>query len=122
MMRYISLTFLVLLNACSNEPDIDAIAMEFSDIECRAITLKDKRFDLSEKLRAVEKDSIIKKYEIDSLNDVINVVKEESLAMADSIKARMEFLFEHQLRRQSDRIVFLEKLKEIITKRKCHGS
>ena len=121
-MRFISLTFLVLLNACTNRPDIDAIAMEFSDIECRAIILKDKRFDLSEKLRAVEKDSIIKKYEIDSLNDVINVVKAESLVIADSIKARMEFLFEHKLRRQSDRIVFLEKLKEIITKRKCHGS
>ncbi len=105
--------------SCSNKVDLDKIVIDFSGIQCRAIALKDKRYQLSDYLRSIELDSISKKKEIDSLQLVIDEAKKESLILADSIKINLEVLFRNTLVTPNEQKDFSSRLEEYIRLNGC---
>lgn len=105
--------------SCKQDVDIDKLVIAFSEIQCRAITLKDKRYELADHLRNIEVDSILKKKEIDSLRLVIKNTKYQSLMVADSIKNKLNDLFKNELSDKEKQKEFTSRLENFITKHGC---
>jgi len=116
---YLLLIIPVCFLSCSAKVDLDKIVLEFSEIQCRAIVLKDKRFQLAEHLRSIELDSIHKKMEIDSLQVVIDDTKNKSLILADSIKVKLGELFKNTLSDPYERKEFSTRLEKYIRLNGC---
>jgi hypothetical protein len=104
----------LLLFSCNNKVDLDLIVQEFSELECKAVRLKEKRFALFERLRIIEMDTIKYAKELDSLDIVIEATKSESLKVADSIRVKLDVLFKEKLQNKEDRVAFNKKLGLII--------
>ena len=119
MIKYALLTIL-LISSCRQKTDVGKYAEQFSALECKAIFLKDKRYALADRLREIEVDSITNRKELDSLNKLIIVTKEESLTLADSIKYELDDLFTNHLKDPSDRKLFNETLRKIIETKGCN--
>jgi hypothetical protein len=119
MIKYAFFTIL-LISACSPKADIGMYAEQFSALECKAVYLKDKRYALADRLREIELDSVTHRKELDSLNKLIIVTKEESLTLADSIKYELDNLFKNHLKSPSDRKLFNETLRKIIETKGCN--
>lgn len=104
----------LLLFSCNNKVDLDLIVQEFSELECKAVRLKEKRFALFERLRIIEMDTIKYAKELDSLDIVIEATKSESLKVADSIRVKLDVLFKEKLQNKEDRVEFNKKLGSVI--------
>ena len=104
----------LLLFSCNNKVDLDLIVQEFSELECKAVRLKEKRFALFERLRIIEMDTIKYAKELDSLDIVIEATKSESLKVADSIRVKLDVLFKEKLQNKEDRVAFNKKLGSVI--------
>lgn len=118
MIKY---TFFIifLFISCKNSVDVTKYAEQFSELECKAITLKDKRYALADRLREIELDSINNRKELDSLKKLVIITKKESLALADSIKHRLNDLFVQHLKDPDDRKKFNDILRKIILAKGC---
>lgn len=105
--------------SCQQGVDVDKLVVEYAKIQCRAIVLKDKRYELADHLRSIELDSINKKREIDSLHIVIAEIKNHSLMLADSIENRLNDLFTNELSDKNQQKEFTSKLENFITNHGC---
>lgn len=111
--------FVLILFSCKPHRDLDQLVAEFSEIQCRAIALKNKRYQLSEYLRSIELDSILKKKEIDSLQLIIEITKNQSLVLADSIKIQLQNLFLKELVDKKKQKEFSIRLESFIRTNGC---
>lgn len=105
--------------SCQQRVDVDKLVVEYAKIQCRAIVLKDKRYELADHLRSIELDSINKKRELDSLHIVIAEIKNHSLMLADSIENRLNDLFTNELSDKNQQKEFTSKLENFITNHGC---
>ena len=105
--------------SCQQGVDVDKLVAEYAKVQCRAIVLKDKRYELADHLRSIELDSINKKREIDSLHVVIAEIKNQSLMLADSIKNKLNDLFTNELSDKNQQKEFTSKLENFITDHGC---
>jgi len=118
MIKYFLFTIL-LFYSCTQKVDVVKLAEQFSALECKAVILKDKRYALADRLREIEMDTIANRKELDSLDKVINLTKQESLILADSIKNQLDNLFAHYLKDPSERKAFNDTLRKIIETKGC---
>jgi hypothetical protein len=118
MKKYYLFTILFSIS-CTQKGNVVELAEQFSELECKAIILKDKRYALADRLREIELDTVTNRKELDSLNKIIILTKQESLFLADSIKAQLDDLFTHHLKDPSDREAFNNHLRKIIETKGC---
>lgn len=113
------LSFL-LIPGCTGNEKIETLADQFADVECKAINLRNTRFELASAIRSFETDTTgIGKRQLDSLELLAEITTKESLILADSIKSRLENIFEHQLKTSEERRSFNEMLKVKVEAKKC---
>ena len=108
--KFIYLLIIIHLASCKEQVDYDKLITEFADIQCRAIVLKDKRFQMADHLRSIEIDSINKKKEIDSLKIAISEIKNTSLVLADSIKVKLDDILTNKLSGHDEQKEFTDRL------------
>jgi hypothetical protein len=117
--KFIYLLIIIHLASCKEQVDYDKLITEFADIQCRAIVLKDKRFQMADHLRSIEIDSIHKKKEIDSLKIAISEIKNHSLVLADSIKVRLDDILTNKLSGHDEQKEFTDRLAVYIKANGC---
>ena len=61
----------------------------FSDLQCQAAKLNEQRFALFDQIRSLEADSLANQQAIDSLKNVGEQIKQQSLIKADSLRAKL---------------------------------
>jgi len=122
------LTAVVIASCSPNKPDINKMANEFSDIECRAMALREKRFALANQIRFTQDtllhtsnktDTTRLKTKLQVLNSEKENILKTSLSLADSIKHRLDSLMENHLATPEDKAKFNELLKAALQKRGC---
>lgn len=119
MKKYYFFSILLIIS-CTQKVNVVELAEQFSELECKAIMLKEKRYALADRLREIEIDTVTNRKELDSLNKIIIITKQESLSLADSIKIQLDDLFAHYLKDLSDREAFNNHLRKIIETKGCH--
>lgn len=107
----------LLLTACKNtrktiDQGVDALA----DLQCRAVQLNEKRFELFEQIRTLEVDSTANKVAIDSLKNVADSIKSQSLETADSLRIQLSDFLSSQNFSEPDRKYFDEKINSLVAK------
>ncbi|HMR87680.1 MAG TPA: hypothetical protein PKD51_05980 [Saprospiraceae bacterium] len=117
--KFIYLLVIIHLASCKEQVDYDKLITEFADIQCRAIVLKDKRFQMADHLRSIEIDSIDKKKEIDSLKIAISEIKNRSLVLADSIKVKLDDILTNKLSGHDEQKEFTNRLAVYIKANGC---
>lgn len=117
--KFIYLLIIIHLASCKEQVDYDKLITEFADIQCRAIVLKDKRFQMADHLRSIEIDSIDKKKEIDSLKIAISEIKNTSLVLADSIKVKLDDILTNKLSGHDEQKEFTDRLAVYIKAKGC---
>jgi hypothetical protein len=116
---YFLFSFVLVFLSCQQDVDVDKLVAEYAKIQCRAIVLKDKRYELADHLRNIEVDSINKKREIDSLLVVIAEIKNHSLMLADSIKVKLDDILTNKLSSRSAQKEFTNRLATYIKAQGC---
>lgn len=107
---------LILASCKDNHQVIDNGLASFSEIQCHAVKLNEKRFELFDQIRILESDTITNNRAIDSLKNVAENVKNQSLQYADTLKTKLsDFMDSHKLS-ADDRKYFDKKLNEIVAK------
>jgi len=121
MNKFIIIYLLIIIHfaSCKEQVDYDKLITEFADIQCRAIVLKDKRFQMADHLRSIEIDSIDKKKEIDSLKIAISEIKNRSLVLADSIKVKLDDILTNKLSGHDEQKEFTDRLAVYIKANGC---
>ncbi len=122
----------ILLSAvfsCSNPvADLNKTVKDFADLECRAISLREKRFDLANQIRFTQDtlldthhkaDTVKLKSRLEMLNREKQVVLQSSLALADSIHTVLESLQKNQLADEKDKKQFNLLLTKTLAERGC---
>ncbi len=117
--KFIYLLIIIHLASCKEQVDYDKLITEFAEIQCRAIVLKDKRFQMADHLRSIEIDSIDKKKEIDSLKIAISEIKNTSLVLADSIKVKLDDILTNKLSGHDEQKEFTDRLAVYIKANGC---
>ncbi|HLO56892.1 MAG TPA: hypothetical protein VK169_21540 [Saprospiraceae bacterium] len=117
--KFIYLLIIIHLASCKEQVDYDKLITEFAYIQCRAIVLKDKRFQMADHLRSIEIDSIDKKKEIDSLKIAISEIKNTSLVLADSIKVKLDDILTNKLSGHDEQKEFTDRLAAYIKANGC---
>lgn len=117
LMIFISLC---LLPACAGNENIETITDQLAELECKAINLRNKRFELASAIRILESDTTPSAiHQLDSLKAIGENTTIESGVLADSIKSHLEYIFKHQLKTQEEKQNFSEMLKAKVVAKKC---
>lgn len=87
--KIIFITLILVYSCKDNKEAIDLGIASFSELQCRAVQLNERRFELFDQIRKLEVDTVLNKNEIDSLNQLAQKVKNESLATADTLKIKL---------------------------------
>ena len=119
----------VILSSCQErKPDLKELVEDFAELECRAISLREKRFELANQIRftqdslsihAGKADTTQFKSKLDSYNLVKNQVLQQSLSLADSIKVRLSDIMQNQLTEVSDKKMFNDMLNKTLEQKGC---
>ncbi len=119
--RKIIILGVLILSSCKDtRQSIDKGIDSFADLQCHAVKLNEKRFELFEQIRTLETDTIGNKYAIDSLKIIADSVKSLSLETADSLRIKLSDFLSLQNFSDKDRKHFDEKINSLVTK--CKGS
>jgi len=118
-MKKYYLFMILFIISCTQKVNVVELAEQFAELECKAIMLKDKRYVLADRLREIEMDTVTNRKELDSLNKIIILTKQESLSLADSIKTQLDNLFTLHLKDPSDRVAFNNHLRKVIETKGC---
>ena len=108
--------------------DIGILVSGFADIECRAMRLRNSRFELANEIRFTEdtlmqtknhSDSVRLKARLDSLNPEQEKIAELSRILADSIRINFDLLTKQHLANKEDTFNFNKQLNDTLRKRGC---
>jgi hypothetical protein len=123
-----ALMFLFLLSCHTETKEMNKMVRDFANLECRAISLREQRFELANKIRFTEDtllqptktiDTLALKSKLAVLNEEKQSLLHNSLMLADSIKARMDSLNNSHPNNDNFRQQFNEMLMIELSKRGC---
>ena len=100
-----------IFGSCTDTTTIDLKAEDFAKLECRAIKLRERRFELATEMHRLEEDSLAYIASGDSLLQIINEVKNRSVLLADTIRKELDQLWSTTLNSKEKRRLFHEKVK-----------
>lgn len=107
----------VLLASCKdNRQTIEKGIASISEIQCRAVRLNDRRFELFEQIRLLEADTIANKKAIDSLNTEAALIKKQSLESADTLRIKLADFLSSQKFSSEDRKHFDDQINALVAK------
>ncbi len=107
----------VLLASCKdNRQTIEKGIASISEIQCRAVRLNDRRFELFEQIRLLEADTIANKKAIDSLNTEAALIKKQSLESADTLRIKLADFLSSQKFSSEDRKYFDDQISALVAK------
>lgn len=107
----------VIMASCKdNRQTIDNGIASFSEIQCRAAQLNERRFELFEQIRILEDDTLVNKIAIDSLKNEAESVKKKSLESADTLRVKLADFLSTQKFSSEDRKYFDEKINSLVAK------
>ena len=107
----------VLLASCKdNRQTIEKGIASISEIQCRAVRLNDRRFELFEQIRLLEADTIANKKAIDSLNTEAALIKKQSLESADTLRIKLADFLSSQKFSSEDRKYFDDQINALVAK------
>ena len=107
----------VLLASCKdNRQTIEKGIASISEIQCRAVRLNDRRFELFEQIRLLEADTIANKKAIDSLNTEAALTKKQSLESADTLRIKLADFLSSQKFSSEDRKYFDDQINALVAK------
>lgn len=108
------------MNGCSQNDNMESIVDKFANLECRAINLRNKRFELASTIRKLDGEtSAYKKKQLDSLKLIADNTAIQSLQLADTIKEDLQRYFKNNLTTLEARSQFNQDLKAKILAKKC---
>jgi hypothetical protein len=110
---------IIIFGSCTDTRTIDLKAENFAKLECRAIKLRERRFELASEMHRLQEDSLEYLASGDSLLQIINDVKNQSVLLADSIRQELDYLWATTLNSKEKRMLFHEKVKYYNTKNNC---
>lgn len=112
----------------SHKPDMQGMVDKFADLECRAMNLRQKRFDLANQLRFTQ-DTLLQtknkadtsrlKLKLENFNKEKDVMLQQSLSLADSIHTALTDLMKNKLADQNDKATFDKMLNNTLLQRGC---
>lgn len=106
--------------SCSSKNEVtEDELLRFVALECKAIELKNQRFELFEEIRRIENDSIMYVHKKDSLDRLALELKENSLLLAEKIRKSMDTLFYTKLINEAARSSFYNQVKLMLKERQC---
>ncbi|MBK9256443.1 MAG: hypothetical protein IPM42_13230 [Saprospiraceae bacterium] len=113
---YLKVSYLFILYmtiSCTGKVNMDSYVQTISKLECRAMELRNNRFELSDKIRLIEEGPNAERHqqELDSLYNIRDILKLSSLQLADSIKTELDILFKEVLSDKKLKTEFDSKLK-----------
>ncbi|MCW3111088.1 MAG: hypothetical protein JWQ09_5594 [Segetibacter sp.] len=112
----------------SRETDIKGMVDKFADLECRAMSLREKRFDLANQLRFTQdtllqttdkRDTTRLKLKLEFFNKEKDAMLQQSLSLADSIHNELSDLMKNKLANQNDKATFNQMLNNTLLQRGC---
>ncbi len=124
-----TITLICLFSSCDHSDLISSKAKLMSDLECRAIALRNQRFALANQIRFAQdtmltattsnKDSIRLSQNLLVFNSEKEKLLQQSLLLADSIHKQLDSLRKFVFTKDDDQKVFNDKLKEETEKHSC---
>ena len=128
MMKTIVCLSIVVMLSCNNKPTNQQVVQQFANLECRAIQLRKQRFALANTIRNKE-DSISMvtdpveklklKNELLKLSDQKQQLVNESLALADSIKPKLDKMMQENFTTIQQKQEFSHLLNEELKRKGC---
>jgi hypothetical protein len=110
------------------ENDVKAIVARFAELECRAVSLREKRFELANQMRFTQ-DTLMRtpapqeasrlKLKLEAFNKDKEALVAQSLALADSIKNSLGDLMKNNFKTEQDKRVFDDMLNKTLIERGC---
>lgn len=123
-----SVIVLITFSCQKHKPDIKQLADKFADLECRAISLREKRFELANQIRFTQ-DTLLQKHgkadtsklklKLKSYNKDKEVTLQQSLSLADSIRNRLNDIMKNQLINEPDKAAFNDMLNKTLQQKGC---
>lgn len=117
------------MSACQeHSSDLKQLVDDFAKLECRAISLREKRFALANQIRFTQdslalhtgkSDTLQYKLRLDQYNSEKNVVLQQSLSLADSIKRRLKEIMENELTQKDQKAKFDDLLNKTLQQKGC---
>ncbi|MCW3112305.1 MAG: hypothetical protein JWR18_701 [Segetibacter sp.] len=111
-----------------HKPNIKELVDNFVDLECRAITLREKRFELANQMRFTQ-DTLLQtsnkadtsrlKSKLEAFNKEKEVTLQQSLSLADSIRIRLNDMMKNELSNETDKTTFNETLNKTLVEKGC---
>lgn len=128
-LKLLSIFFIAasLFSCKSRMTDIKAMADQFADMECRAITLREQRFNLANDIRFTQdtlmhtkntSDTMRLHLKLEAFDKQKEVTLKQSLSLADSIHTQLNQMKE-KLTDKNDRAKFEEMLNSNLQQRGC---
>lgn len=127
-LRNFLLIAVVIVSCKANKPDINLLVNNFSEIECRSISLRTQRFILANKIRYTQ-DTLIHTHNYNDtsrLNKNLKDLSKEkenilgaSLVLADSIKKQLDRIFQNHLADTAYKTKFNRLLNTTLKKKGC---
>ena len=112
----IFLAVVLLASWKDNRQTIEKGIASISEIQCRAVRLNDRRFELFEQIRLLEADTIANKKAIDSLNTEAALIKKQSLESADTLRIKLADFLSSQKFSSEDRKYFDDQINALVAK------
>jgi hypothetical protein len=123
------LTALLTAFSCKDEKThVKVLVNKFADLECRAMMLREQRFELANQLRFTQDTLMQRSKQADTtrlqsrliaFNQQKEAMLKHSLLLADSIHASLNDLMKNQLASKSQKQAFNEMLNETLLQRGC---
>ena len=119
---------LITFSCRQHKTDIKELVEQFADLECRAISLREKRFALANQIRFTQDtllqktgkaDTSTLKLKLDYYNNDKAVTLQHSLALADSIRSRLNDIMKNQLTNEADKTAFNDLLNKTLQQKGC---
>lgn len=115
--------------SCSEQKtNLNELVDNFADLECRAISLREKRFELASQMRFTQDtllqttnkaDTLRLKAKLDAFNKEKELTLQQSLSLADSIRNRLNEIMKNELSNETDKTSFNEMLNNTLVAKGC---
>ncbi|GEO08549.1 hypothetical protein [Segetibacter aerophilus] len=127
--RFLLLTTLLTAFSCKDEKtNVKVLVNKFADLECRAMTLREQRFELANQLRFTQDTLMQRSKQADTtrlqsrliaFNQQKEIMLKQSLLLADSIHTSLDDIMKNQLASKSEKQAFNDMLNEALVQRGC---
>lgn len=128
-LKFLLLLVIVSLTLCcrNEKTNIKVLADEFANLECRAMELREQRFELANQLRFTHDtllqkpggDTISLNLKLATLDKQKEAMLKQSLSLADSIHTTLTALMKNHLTNENDKRAFNKMLNKTLLERGC---